>query len=224
MFLLYFNLDIFFCNSLFLSVAYNELWFASLTLSSFTKTLVKASLCVMWFFFLYAHSFIHSEWVMSFTSGLRSYSLHYLPVSKTQQHHLLLWDSNTVSENQEVQAAERLCVLFLKRHTFISCCYSVVLHCVAICLVCAVWRCAMSCLWQPLLCLPQSCRWNNCIQIEEVQRVVVIPLSLLIFFFCCFVRHTIYLGKNMTSSSAKLEIKQVSTHFWKYWLLPFRLV
>lgn len=156
---------------------------------------------------------------MSFTAGQCSYSLHYQPASKNQQHHLLLWDSKAVRKPRSSSCWSVVCPLFDKTHNYF-CLYSVVLYCVVIHLARAVCSLTLSyelcrgCLWKSLLCLTHSCRWNNCIQIEEVQRLVVI-------FVHFFLSHTLYLGTIMTSSSSKLEMKQMSIHFRKWRNIDF---
>lgn len=150
---------------------------------------------------------------MSFTAGQCSYSLHYQPASKNQQHHLLL-QSDWEPISSRCWSVVR--PLFDKTHNYL-CLYSVVLYCVVIHLARALCSLTLSyelcCLWKSLLCLTHSCRWNNCIQIEIGCDSV--------FFF---LSHTIYLGTIMTSSSSKLEMKQMSIHFRKWWNIDFCLL
>lgn len=154
---------------------------------------------------------------MSFTAGQCSYSLHYQPASKNQQHHLLLWDSKAVRlwEPRSSSCWSVVCPLFEKTHNYF-CLYSVVLYCVVIHLARAV------------CCAEAASESHYCVWLTVVDETIAFKLrkskDWLWFRYLCsffFLNHTLYLGTIMTSSSSQLEMKQMSIHFSKWWNIDF---
>lgn len=119
-----------------------------------------------------------------------------------------------------------LCVLYLTRHTII--CVFTVLCCIVLwytlLVLSAVWLWAMSC---------AASESHYCVWLTVVDETIAFKLRkskdwlwfrYICSFFFFFLSHTVYLGTIMTSSSSKLEMKQMSIHFRKWWNIDFCLL